>query len=113
MQTLAANEELVPAPPPSRCRRRCGWPSWCQPPQAQPARAHGAARRRLATRRTATSTRTSKPRPAPSELCAERNFFTRPFCLQRECEQAQYRQHPQCVELQRQHEARMTRPGPL
>jgi serine/threonine protein kinase len=62
--------------------------------------------------------RVSQARPAklvplaPDQACSDRSFFARPFCVYRKCEEAQYRKHAQCVELERRREERMTRPGP-
>jgi serine/threonine protein kinase len=38
-------------------------------------------------------------RPGPIELCAERNFFIRPWCVQRHCEEARFRGSAQCSQL--------------
>jgi non-specific serine/threonine protein kinase len=53
----------------------------------------------------------AKPAPAkrtgfssgPRELCAGRNVFTRPYCVQRTCEEPRFRNHSQCAQLR--HEA--------
>ena len=51
-------------------------------------------------------------RPGPQEACSDRSFFMRPFCVHRRCEEPQFRKHAQCIELDRQREARLARAGP-
>jgi hypothetical protein len=36
---------------------------------------------------------------SPDEACSGRNFFSKAICVNRECETARFRQHPQCVKL--------------
>ncbi len=43
----------------------------------------------------------AKSRPGPRELCAHRNIFRMAACIERRCESARLRQHPQCAELRR------------
>ena len=40
--------------------------------------------------------------PGPVELCASRIFLLRPFCVQRQCNEPQFRTHAQCAQLLRQ-----------
>ena len=44
---------------------------------------------------------TAPPAPSvgPAELCASRNFFFRPYCIQRRCEEPRFKAIPQCVQL--------------
>jgi non-specific serine/threonine protein kinase len=39
------------------------------------------------------------PSVGPAELCASRNFFLRPYCIQRRCEEPRFKAIPQCVQL--------------
>ncbi|HKX44092.1 MAG TPA: protein kinase [Burkholderiaceae bacterium] len=34
--------------------------------------------------------------PGPVEVCADRNFFVRTWCVQRRCEEPRFKGHPQC-----------------
>ncbi len=43
----------------------------------------------------------SKSLPGPREACASRNVFRMAACIERRCNSARLRQHPQCVELRR------------
>jgi hypothetical protein len=43
--------------------------------------------------------------PGPIELCAAHNFFLRPFCVRRRCDDQRFRAHSECVQA-RQAEAR-------
>ena len=43
-------------------------------------------------------------RIGPREACGDRNFFSRPICINWKCEQPQFSKHPQCIELRRQRE---------
>ena len=38
--------------------------------------------------------------PGPVELCASRNFFVRPYCVAKRCEEAAFKGLPQCAQLQ-------------
>ena len=53
--------------------------------------------RRLAPTRTATAWRAAGP--GPNQLCADRNFFMRPWCIQRLCDEPRFKSHAQCVAL--------------
>lgn len=35
--------------------------------------------------------------PGPLQMCADRLFFVRPFCVQRLCDERRFRGHPQCT----------------
>ncbi|MEP6873571.1 MAG: serine/threonine-protein kinase [Burkholderiales bacterium] len=35
----------------------------------------------------------------PLELCAGRNFFVRPYCVQRRCEEPRFKAHTQCTQI--------------
>ena len=39
------------------------------------------------------------PSVGPAELCASRNFFFRPYCIQRRCEEPRFKAVAQCVQL--------------
>ena len=43
---------------------------------------------------------------APNELCASRNFFLRPYCVQRHCEEPRFKAHAQCAQLRQQAQRR-------
>ncbi len=43
---------------------------------------------------------------SPDEACSGLNFFRKAFCVSRECASSRFEQHPQCVALQRENEAR-------
>jgi hypothetical protein len=45
----------------------------------------------------------------PRDLCAGRNVFTRPYCVQRRCEEPRFRAHPQCVQLRHEAQERYRR----
>jgi serine/threonine protein kinase len=47
--------------------------------------------------------------PGPRDLCASRNVFTRPYCVQRRCEESRFKAHPQCVQLRHQAQERYRR----
>ena len=112
LQTLAANEELVES-----ARRTPVVVLSDSMPAVRPAtlRTSDKAEKRngpSATRK-ASQARAAKPTSlAPNEACRERNFFARPFCVYRKCQEAQFRNHAQCVDLERRREERMTRTGP-
>ena len=33
----------------------------------------------------------------PLELCANRNFFVRPYCIQRQCDDPRFKARPECL----------------
>jgi Protein kinase domain len=37
--------------------------------------------------------------PGPIELCAGRNFFVRPYCVQQQCDEKRFKKHPQCIQI--------------
>ena len=39
------------------------------------------------------------PSVGPADLCAGRNFFFRPYCIQRRCDEPRFKAVPQCVQL--------------
>lgn len=43
---------------------------------------------------------------SPDEACSGLNFFRKAFCVSRECTSSRFAQHPQCVALQRDGDAR-------
>jgi len=43
---------------------------------------------------------------SPDEACSGLGFFRKAFCVSRECASSRFEQHPQCVELQRESDAR-------
>ncbi|MBC7993231.1 MAG: hypothetical protein H7Z15_08330, partial [Rhizobacter sp.] len=43
---------------------------------------------------------------SPDEACSGLNFFRKAFCVNRECANSRFTQHPQCVALRRDSEAR-------
>ncbi len=43
---------------------------------------------------------------SPDEVCNGLNFFRKAFCVNRECASSRFEQHPQCVALQRDSDAR-------
>ncbi len=43
---------------------------------------------------------------SPDEACSGLNFFRKAFCVSRECASSRFEQHPQCVALRRDNEAR-------
>jgi hypothetical protein len=47
--------------------------------------------------------------PGPREACGDRSFFGMAICINRQCQSTRFRQHPQCVELQRQWQERRMR----
>jgi serine/threonine protein kinase len=109
MQTLAANEELVES-----ARRTPVVVLAESVPLMRPATLRTPEKRSgpPATRKV-TQPRAPKPIALdPDEACAERSFFARPFCVYRKCQEAQFRKHPQCMDLERRREERMTRTGP-
>jgi serine/threonine protein kinase len=71
-----------------------------RPETAEPSRVsartskHAAARRHAPERKLARATTRS---PGPVELCASRNFFMRPWCVQRRCEEPRFKNSSQCV----------------
>jgi hypothetical protein len=48
---------------------------------------------------------TAKPK-SPDEACSGLNFFRKAFCVNRECTSSRFEQHPQCVALRRDADAR-------
>jgi hypothetical protein len=66
---------------------------------APTAKSKRAALQRSGTDRRLLLARERERMPGPVELCAERNFFMRPWCIQRRCEEARFRGNAQCVGL--------------
>jgi hypothetical protein len=62
--------------------------------------ATGAATKPAAKRKSGTKAISQAARvaamPGPRDACADRFFLTRPFCIQRLCDEPRYRRHPQC-----------------
>jgi hypothetical protein len=46
---------------------------------------------------------------SPREICGDRNFISAAICMNRRCDEAQYKKHPQCVALVEQRQANMRR----
>ena len=75
----------------------------------EPARSAQRAASRASRKRAATAT----PRVAalgPTEICAARNFFLRPYCVQRQCDLPRFAARPECTQLRAV--ARYGRDGP-
>jgi serine/threonine protein kinase len=51
----------------------------------------------------------SPEQAGPRELCSSRNVFTRPYCVQRRCDEARFKSHVQCVSLRREVQERYRR----
>ena len=111
LQTLAANEELVIESRGPTTVVLLDPEPVARAPQPRPPdkRSPTAAAR---SKSTPTQAVARTPRPGPQEACSDRSFFMRPFCVHRRCEEPQFRKHAQCIELDRQREARLARAGP-
>jgi len=48
---------------------------------------------------------TSSEPSSPRQACGNRIFIAMAFCMKRQCEKAQYRQHAQCVRMREQEAA--------
>jgi len=44
--------------------------------------------------------------PGPIELCAGRNFFVRPYCIQHRCDEPRFKANAECLQLQQVARAR-------
>lgn len=108
LQTLGANEELVES-----ARRTPVVVLADSMPLVRPAALRTPEKRSgpPAAKKVA-QTRSTKPAPGPEEACSDRSFFTRSFCVYRKCEEAKFRKHAQCIDLQRRREERMAHAGP-
>jgi serine/threonine protein kinase len=42
----------------------------------------------------------------PLELCADRNFFVRPYCIQRQCDEPRFKARPECMQARQLARAR-------
>jgi hypothetical protein len=71
------------------------------PAHAAKALKHGASRRTASAERQPTKA-VQMAMAGPHEVCAGRSVFTRGYCVQRRCDEARYRNHPQCVRLRQE-----------
>jgi non-specific serine/threonine protein kinase len=74
---------------------------------AIPLAAAPAAASRPAVRRKLAQSRPDGGGPSsPDEACADRNFFMKAVCVNRECGSSRFQQHPQCVAMRHDQESR-------